>query len=63
MNWKPAVAMAVNTVVIVIHVLALTLLVVLKQNNLKGSQKLLLIALSVTELTYALMDNVAVLSL
>ena len=62
MNWKPAVAMALNTVVIVIHVLALTLLVVLKQNNLKGSQKLLLIALSVTELTYALMDNVAVLS-
>ena len=55
--------MALNTVVIVIHVLALTLLVVLKQNNLKGSQKLLVIALSVTELTYALMDNVAVLSL
>lgn len=44
MNWEPAVAMALNTVVIVIHVLVLTLLVVLKQNSVKGSQKLSLIS-------------------
>ena len=44
MNCEPAVAMALKTVVIVIHVLVLTLLVVLKQNSVKESQKLSLIS-------------------
>ena len=40
-------------IVILIHILTLTLLITVKQDNVQGSQKILLIALCVTELTYA----------
>ena len=45
-----------DVVVFLIHTVALTLLIFLKQSNVKGSQKLLLIALCSTELTYAIID-------
>ena len=58
MTWEILVAIILNALVVVIQTLALSLLVTSKQKSLKGSQKLLLIALSVTELTYALVDIV-----
>ena len=58
MTWEIVVAIILNALVVVIQTLALSLLVTLKQKSLKGSQKLLLIALSVVELTYALVDIV-----
>ena len=42
--------------VILIHILAITLLISLNENNVSGSQKLLLKALCVTELIYATID-------
>ena len=38
------------------HILALKLMISLKRNNIQGSQRFLLIALCITELTYALVD-------
>ena len=45
-----------DKIVIVIHILAVTLLVRLRQNNVKVSQKILLTALFVRKLTCALID-------
>ena len=57
MNWiSLGVVITLDLVVIFVHILALALLARLKQNNVKGSQKMLLIALCVTELIYALID-------
>ena len=42
--------------VIIIHILALTLLMKKKQNNVKGCQRTLLIALCMTELSYAVLN-------
>ena len=57
MNWiSLGIVITLDLVVISDHILALALLVRQKQNNVKGSQKLLLIALCVTELIYALVD-------
>ena len=57
MSWGfVGIVVTLDITVIAIHILAVTLLVRLKQNNVKGSQKILLIALCVTELTYALID-------
>ena len=56
--WKSLIVTVSNISVVLIHIVSLILLVTLKQRSLKGSQKLLLIALSLTELTYALVDIV-----
>ena len=56
MNWIPLFIIALDLVVIFVQVLALTLLINVKQNNIGGSQKILLIALCMTELTYILVD-------
>ena len=57
MNWiYRGIAIALDLSVIFIHILALTLLVRLKQNNVKGSQKILIIMLCATELTSAVMN-------
>ena len=57
MSWGfVGIVVTLDITVIAIHILAVTLLVRLKQNNVKGSQKILLVALCVTELTYALID-------
>ena len=57
MSWNfLGMVVTLDITVIVIHILAITLLVRLKLNNVKGIQKILLIALCITELTYALID-------
>ena len=56
MNWIPLFIIALDLVVIFVQVLALTLLINVKQNNVGGSQKILLIALCMTELTYVFVD-------
>ena len=57
MNWiYRGIAITLDLSVIFIHILALTLLVRLKQNNVKGSQKILIIMLCATELTSAVMN-------
>ena len=38
------------------HILALKLMINVKRKNIQGSQRLLLIALGIAELTYALVD-------
>ena len=56
MNWIPlGIVVTLDLVVIFVHTLSLALLV-RKQINVKGSQKMLLIALCATELIYALLD-------
>ena len=47
--------------VIIVHVIALTLLLKVKRNNVAGSQKYLLVALCFTELTYSLTDNTRII--
>ena len=57
MNWiSPVIVITLDLVVIFVHILAVTLLARVKQNSVKGTQKMLLIALCVTELIYALID-------
>lgn len=56
MNWIPLFIIALDLVVIFVQVLAFTLLINVKQNDVGGSQKILLIALCMTELTYILVD-------
>ena len=57
MSWiSVGITITLDIAVIFIHILALALLVKLKQNNVKGSQRILIIALCATELTYALMN-------
>ena len=50
------VARMLEVAVIFTHILALTLLVHVRQNSLKGSQMLLLLSLCLTELVYALVN-------
>lgn len=56
MNWIFIIILVLNSMVILIHILAITLLISLNENNVSGSQKLLLKALCVTELIYATID-------
>lgn len=57
MNLILSIALIIlDVVVFLIHTVTLTLLIFLKQGNVTGSQKLLLIALCSTELTYAIID-------
>ena len=52
---------SLNIMVIIVHVIALTLLLKVKRNNVAGSQKYLLVALCFTELTYSLTDNTRII--
>ena len=56
MDWISLTILILDFIVILIHILTLTLLTTVKQNNVQGSQKILLIALCVTELTYAVVN-------
>ena len=56
MDWMSLMILILDIIVLLIHILALTLLITVKQNNVLGSQKILLIALCVTELTYAVVN-------
>lgn len=56
MNWIFIIIFVLNSMVILIHILAITLLISLNENNVSGSQKLLLKALCVTELIYVTID-------
>ena len=56
MNWIFIIILVLNSMVILIHILAITLLISLNENNVSGSQKLLLKALCVTELIYVTID-------
>ena len=52
---------SLNTIVIIVHVIALILLFKVKRNNVAGSQKYLLVVLCLTELTYSLTDNTRII--
>ena len=52
-------AFVVNCLVIIVHVCALGLLIKLKYSRLSGNQHDLLVALCLTELSYAIMDNIS----
>ena len=57
MDWiYHGIAITLDVSVIFLHLLALTLLFRLKQNNVKGNQKILIEALCATELTSAVMN-------
>lgn len=48
--------LSLDVAVILIHILHLTLLLKIKQNNVKGCQRTLLIALCITELSYSVLN-------
>ena len=52
---------SLNIIVIIVHVIALTLLLKVKRNNVGGSQKCLLVVLCFTELTYSLTNNTRII--
>ena len=56
MNWTIVVVLILNVTVIFIDIVAMVLLITVKQNNVKRSQKILLIAMCLTELTYAVLN-------
>lgn len=56
MNWIFFIILILNSLVILIHILAITLLISLNENNVSTSQKILLKALCITELIYATID-------
>ena len=56
MNWIFIIILVLNSLVILIHILATTLLISLNENNVSGSQKILLKALCITELIHATID-------
>ena len=56
MEWIIYITVILDVLVIMIHMLAISLLLVVRENNAKGSQKILLIALYTTELCYAVTD-------
>ena len=56
MEWITLAVLSIDLVVIFTHILALVLLFTVKQNNVQGSQKILLIALCMTELTFAVVN-------
>ena len=56
MEWIPLAVLSVDFLVMFTHILALVLLFRVKQNNVQGSQKILLIALCMTELTFVVVN-------
>ena len=56
MEWIIYITVILDVLVIMIHMLDVSLLLVVRENNAKGSQKILLIALCTTELCYAVTD-------
>ena len=56
MKWIVKTVIFFDAVVLLLHGLALILLMTLKNSNIRGSQKLLLITLCVSELIYAVVD-------
>lgn len=56
MKWILKTVIFFDAVVLLLHGLALILLMTLKNSNIRGSQKLLLITLCVSELIYAIVD-------
>lgn len=56
MEWITLAVLSIDLVVIFTHILALVLLFTVKQNNVQGSQKILLIALCMTELTFVVVN-------
>ena len=56
MKWLIKTVILLDALALLLHGLALTLLMTLKNQILRGSQKLLLITLCVTELIYAVVD-------
>lgn len=56
MDWMFYVILIFDVLVILTHIMALRVLINKKQKRLKGNQKILLITLSVAELTYAVIN-------
>lgn len=56
MDWLLLLAIILDLVVIFVHVIAIRMLISVKTNNVRGSQKLLLLVLCVTELTFSILD-------
>ena len=56
MDWMFYVILMLDVLVIFTHIMALRVLINKKQRRLKGNQKMLLITLSVAELTYAVVN-------
>lgn len=56
MDWLLLSAIILDLVVIFVHVIAIRMLISVKTNNVRGSQKLLLLVLCVTELTFSILD-------
>ena len=56
MEWVVFTILILDVLVILTHTLALVLLFSVRQNNVQGSQKTLLIALCMTELTYVIVN-------
>ena len=56
MEWVVLTIIVLDILVILTHTLALVLLFSVRQNNVQGSQKTLLIALCMTELTYIIIN-------
>ena len=56
MDWMFYVILIFDVLVILTHIMALRVLINKKQKRLKGNQKMLLITLSVAELTYAVIN-------
>ena len=56
MEWIPLAVLSVNFLVMFTHILALVLLFRVKQNNVQGSQTILLIALCMTKLTFVVVN-------
>ena len=56
MDWLLLSAIILDLVVIFVHVIAIRMLISVKTNKVRGSQKLLLLVLCVTELTFSILD-------
>ena len=56
MDWLFLTNIVLNFIVIIVHIIALRLLLSVDENNVRGTQKLLLIALCVTELVFTILD-------
>lgn len=56
MDWLLLSAIILDLVVIFVHVIAIRMLISVKTSNVRGSQKLLLLVLCVTELTFSILD-------
>ena len=56
MDWILLSAIILDLVVVFVHVIAIRMLIIAKINNVRGSQRLLLLVLCVTELTFSILD-------